>query len=116
MRPIVVLLALPAVLLVGCSSTSRFVPVGNGVYEVAGHSATALSSGGAQRIRLIEEANAYCARQGLRATVVGAEDRDGKLGDFAAISVPSHHHSGKTTATYATSGERATADVRFRCE
>lgn len=115
MRPIVVLLALSAAL-VGCSSTSRFVPVGNGVYEVTGESATALSSGGAQRIRLIERANNFCRRQGRTATVVAAADRDGKPGDFYSFSVPSKHHSGSHTATYSTWGKAAKADVRFRCD
>lgn len=47
------------ILLVGCAHTSPIVPIGDGVYEMAGQSATAMSSAAAQRVKLIQKANEF---------------------------------------------------------
>lgn len=101
-----------------CATTSPIVPVGNGVYEIAGASATALSSGGTQKVRLIQAANDFCAKQGKGATVVNAGATDGHVGSFAAINGSSYgpNSGANVYGSAATPGERATADVLFKCE
>lgn len=111
--------ALAAVLgLSACATTSPVVPVGNGVYEIAGSSATAMSSGGAQKVRLIQAANDFCAKQGKGATVVNAGATDGHVGSFATVNGSSYgpNSSASMYGSAATPGQRATADVVFKCE
>ena len=102
----------------GCATTSDIVPVGNGVYEVAGSSATGMSSGGAQKIRLIKVANGYCAKQGKSAALVGANDTNGHVGGFASLNGSSYGNGSSGYVSGFASGpiKRATADVMFRCE
>jgi hypothetical protein len=105
--------------LIACASTSAVVPVGNGLYEITGSSATALSSGSAQKIRLIQAANDYCQkRSGKGATVVDANDTSGHAGSFANISGSAYgpNSGGSLYGSAMTPGQRATADVVFRCE
>lgn len=112
-------LAVFAVLvLTACATTSEIVPVGHGVYELAGSSATAMSSGGAQKVRLIKAANEFCAKQGKGATVVDANDTNGHVGGFASINGSSYGGGSSGYVSGFASGpiKRATADVMFRCE
>lgn len=107
-----------AICLSGCASTSQVVPVGNGVYEIAGSSATALSSTGAQRVRLIEKANEYCHQLGKTVTVIDASGRDGQVGSYASISGNAYgpRSGGSIHGSAISPGQRATADVLFRCD
>lgn len=104
--------------LAGCASTSQIVPIGNGVYEIAGSSATALSSAGAQRVRLIEKASEYCGKLGKNVDVVDSSGSDGHMGSFASVS-GNAYGPGSGANVYGSAmspGQRATADVLFRCE
>ena len=106
----------------GCATTSAVVPIGQGVYEIAGSSATAFSSGGAQRVRLIQAANKYCAKQGKSATVVDSEATNGQVGSYASVQGSSYgnghgyNESSSLNGMAVRAGRKATADVRFRCE
>jgi hypothetical protein len=104
--------------LAGCATTSDIVPVGHGVYEVAGSSATGMSSGGAQKVRLIKVANEYCAKQGKGAAVVDANDTNGHVGGFASLNDSSYGSGSSGYVSGFASGpiKRATADIMFRCE
>lgn len=106
-----------AICITGCASTSQVVPVGNGVYEIAGSSATALSSAGAQRVRLIEKASEYCRQLGKTVSVVDASGEDGQVGSYASVSGNAYGpRSGASMyGSAVTPGQRATADVLFRC-
>ena len=110
--------AFAAVALAGCATTSDIVPVGHGVYEVAGSSATGMSSGGAQKVRLIKVANAFCAKSGQSATLVDANDTNGHVGGFASVNGSSYGNGSSGYVSGFASGpiKRATADVMFRCE
>jgi len=110
--------AFAAVALAGCATTSDIVPVGHGVYEVAGSSATGMSSGGAQKVRLIKVANEFCAKQGKSATVADANDTNGHVGGFASVNGSSYGNGSSGYVSGFASGpiKRATADVTFRCE
>lgn len=107
-----------ALALAGCATTSDIVPVGHGVYEVAGSSATGMSSGGAQKVRLIKAANEFCGKQGKTATVVDANDTNGHVGGFASLNGSSYGNGSSGYVSGFASGpiKRATADVMFRCE
>ncbi len=100
-----------------CASTSPVVPVGNGVYEITGSSATALSSGSAQKVRLIQAANDYCAKQGKAVTVVNAGGTDGHVGSYASANGSAYgpNSGANFNAAAVTPGQRASADVMFRC-
>lgn len=106
------------IFLIGCASTSPVVPVGNGVYEISGASATALSSAGAQRVRLIQKASEYCGKLGKSVNVVDSSGSDGHVGSYASLSGNAYGPSsgGSLSGSAVTPGQRATADVRFRCE
>lgn len=107
-----------AIFIIGCASTSPIVPIGNGVYEISGSSATALSSAGAQRVRLIQKASEYCSKLGKSVNVVDSSGSDGHVGSYANLSGSAYGSgsSGSFSGSAVTPGQRATADVRFRCE
>ena len=77
-----------------CARVSPVVPIGNGAYEIAGQSATALTSGSGEKLKIIAAANTYCSKQGKQAVVVQANDRDGRVGGFANLSGNSYEMSG----------------------
>jgi hypothetical protein len=107
-----------ALSIVGCATTSDVVPIGNGNYEIAGSSATALSSGGSQKVKLIRVANKYCGEQGKQATLVAANATNGRVGSAAFASGNAYAPGTGATfnATAVHPGQGATADVVFRCE
>jgi hypothetical protein len=111
--PTVVLAAL-----VGCATSTGVVPIGNGNYQIAGHSATALGNGGSEKLRLMKTANEYCAQQGKTATLVNADSNDGHAG--SAAWAHGNAYSPGAGATYnagaAHPGKFANADVVFRCD
>jgi hypothetical protein len=104
--------------MVGCATTSEVVPIGNGNYEIAGSSATALASGGSEKVKLIKVANKYCGGQGKQATLVNADATNGRVGSGAFASGNAYAPGAGATfnATAVHPGQRATADVVFRCE
>lgn len=114
----IAVVAFAAIAPAGCATTSDIVPVGQGVYEVAGSSATGMSSGGAQKIRLIKVANEFCAKQGKSATLVYANDTNGHVGGFASVNGSSYGNGSSGYVSGFASGpiKRATADVTFRCQ
>lgn len=97
-------------LVAACASTTQVVSIGNGAYELAGSSATAFASGGAEKVRLIQRANAYCERQGKQALLIDSRDTNGHVGAYAGA------HWGGGNFTAVKGGQRATADVIFRCQ
>jgi hypothetical protein len=110
--------AVISLIAIGCATTSDVVPIGNGNYEIAGSSATALSSGGSQKVKLIKIANQYCGAQGRQATLVSADATNGRVGSgaFANGSAYAPGAGASFNATAVHPGQRATADVVFRSE
>ncbi|MGB6450333.1 MAG: hypothetical protein WBE92_06245 [Steroidobacteraceae bacterium] len=122
----------------GCATTSPVVPIGNGNYEIAGSSATALSSGAAQKVRLLQVANQYCNATGKQMVLMDANDINGHVGSGAfangsaraAEAGASYHeglfgqggstYAGASSASYNSGfihpGQKASADVVFRCQ
>lgn len=92
------LLACVAVGLAGCATTTPVVSIGNGHYEVAGKSATALASEGDEKVRIIQVANDYCARTGQKALIENADGQNGQIGNLFQP------------------GRTANADVVFSCQ
>lgn len=117
LRP-VLLITVVSLLAVGCATTSDVVPIGNGNYEIAGSSVTALSSGASEKIKLIKVANQYCGNQGRQATLVDADSTNGHVGSAAWANVSAYGpgSGANVNATAVHPGQRATADVVFRCE
>jgi hypothetical protein len=105
-------------ILAGCATNSGPVPIGNGAYEITGSSATALSSGGSQKIKLLKTANEYCAQQGKQASLVSAESSDGRVGSAASANGSAYAPGAPATyhAQAVHPGTAANADVIFRCE
>lgn len=134
----VLLASVASLLLFGCATTSPIVPIGNGNYEITGSSATALASGASQKVRLLEDANKYCNAAGRQMVLVNSTDTNGHVGSgawasgnaHAAAAATSYHqgifdHSAAASAAAAESsyhseyihpGQRASADVIFRCQ
>jgi hypothetical protein len=112
------LVAAVPLFMVGCATTSEVVPIGNGNYEIAGSSATALASGGSEKVKLIKVANKYCGGQGKQATLVNASATNGRVGSGAFASGNAYAPGAGATfnATAVHPGQGATADVVFRCE
>ncbi|MFL6603945.1 MAG: hypothetical protein ACJ8R9_21820 [Steroidobacteraceae bacterium] len=104
--------------LAGCATNSGVVPIGNGNYEITGSSATALPSGGSQKMKLLKTANQYCATQGKQVTLVNAQSTDGRVGSAASANgsayAPGAGASFNAQAVHP--GSAANADVIFRCE
>ena len=103
-----------AIGLCSCATTSDVVPIGNGSYEIAGSSATALASGGSEKVKLLKKANEYCAAQGKQMQLVNADSTNGHAGAFAGGSAYAPGAGANFAAVRP--GQRATADVVFRCE
>jgi hypothetical protein len=105
-------------ILSGCATNSGVVPIGNGNYEITGSSATALTSGGSQKMKLMQAANQYCGQQGKTATLLSAQSTDGHVGAFASANGSAYAPGGGANynATAVQPGQRANADVVFRCE
>jgi hypothetical protein len=99
-----------SVLAAGCATTTNVVSIGNGNYELAGSSATAFASGGTEKVRLIQRANAFCGQQGKQALLENSEDTNGHVGGYAGGSW------GGGGFSAVKGGQRATADVVFRCQ
>ena len=104
--------------LAGCATNSGVVPIGNGNYEITGSSATALASGGSQKMKLMRTANDYCSSQGKTATLVSANSSDGRVGSGAWAHGNAYAPGAGATysATAVHPGTPANADVIFRCE
>lgn len=109
-----VAITVACLMVAGCATTSEVVQIGSGNYEIAGSSATALSSGGSEKVKLLKVANQYCAGQGKQMTLVNAEDTNGHMGAFATGSAYVPGAGANFTAVQA--GRRATADVVFHCD
>lgn len=132
------LTAAVSLLIAGCATTSPVVPIGNGNYEIAGSSATALASGASQKVRLLQVANQYCNGAGKQMVLVDADDTNGHVGSGAwangnahAAAANASYHEGlfgrgadasaaESDASYHSGfihpGQRANADVVFRCQ
>ncbi len=137
LRP-ALLTTLVSLVIVGCATTTPVVPIGNGNYEIAGSSATALASGASQKVRLLQVANQYCNAAGKQLVLVDANDTNGHVGSGAWANANAHaaagaasYHEGlfgrgaaasaaESDASYQSGfihpGQRATADVVFRCQ
>lgn len=97
----------------GCATTSGVVPIGNGTYEIAGSSATAMASGGSEKVKLLKIANQYCGAEGKEMTLLDAQDTNGHVGAFATGGAYAPGAGANFTAVHP--GQRATADIVFRC-
>jgi hypothetical protein len=82
--------------LAGCGTRSFVMPARDGAFWVTGSSAHL--SGGQEKARLVEDADAYCTRQGKSAVVVASGQNDA------------------TSGTLAAPGKLARATVEFRCQ
>lgn len=112
------LVAVVSLLTAGCATTSDVVPIGHGNYELAGSSVTALSSGASEKIKLIKVANKYCGNEGKQVTLVNADSTNGHVGSGAWASGGAYGPGSGASfnATSVHPGQRATADIVFRCE
>lgn len=99
-----------AISLSSCATTSPIVPIGNGRYEVIGHSATAFGTAGGQKVKLIAAANDYCSKQDKQVNIEGAQGENGQVGSYAQVS------GGGIYGSAASPGKLATADVVFSCQ
>lgn len=137
LRP-ALLIAVVSLVAASCATTADVVPIGNGNYEIAGSSVTALSSGGSEKVRLMKVANQYCSAAGKQMLLVDASDTNGHVGSGAWANANAHaaaanasYHEGlfgrgadasaaESDASYHSGmihpGQRATADVVFRCQ
>ena len=105
-----VLIALAALELASCASTSPVVAIGNGAYEVAGTAATAFSSGGEEKVGLLTVATKYCGARGEKMKLITASDQSAHMGAFASVGGPAFHGMAVRPA------RKASADVVFKCE
>jgi hypothetical protein len=118
MKALLLVLAVSLVAVAGCATNSGVVPIGNGNYEITGSSATALASGGGQKMKLLKTANQYCANQGKQANLVSADSSNGRVGSAAWANGSAYAPGAGATynAQAVHPGQAATADVIFRCE
>jgi len=118
MQALNLIVAVSLATLAGCATNSGVVPIGNGNYEITGSSATAIASGGSQKMKLLKTANQYCGTQGKQATLVNASSTDGRVGSAAwangSAYAPGAGASYSAQAVHP--GQAANADVIFRCE
>ena len=89
-------ICLAAVALAGCGSRSFVMPAHDGAFWVTGSSARL--SGAEEKARLVEDADAYCARRGKSAVVIASSENDA------------------TSGTLAAPGKLARATIQFRCQ
>src|ERR1039457_6745397 len=117
MQALNLIVAVSLATLAGCATNSGVVPIGNGAYEITGSSATALASGGSQKMKLLKTANQYCAQQGKQATLVSADSNDGRVGSAASANGSAYPPGAAATyhAQAVHPGTAANADVIFSC-
>jgi hypothetical protein len=110
--------AVITVALSGCATTSGVVPIGNGAYEITGSSATALASGGGQKMKLLKSANEFCTNQGKQMNLVSAASNSGQVGSSASVSGSAYAPASAANyhAQAIQPGKAANADVIFRCD
>jgi putative hemolysin len=106
----VVLLLSVTVAMGSCATTSPVVPIGNGHYEVVGHSATTYGTAAEQKIELIEIASEYCSKQGGQFNIEGEADG----GRYAGSSVADN--GGAVTGSGATPDVYTTGNLFFTCQ
>jgi hypothetical protein len=113
----VILLGIAAIV-AGCASGPSVVPIGNGNYEIAGSSVTALSSGGSEKLKLMKQANQYCMASGKQAVLMTANSSDGHVGSYAQATGSAYAPNAGATfnASAVQPGQRATADLVFTCQ
>lgn len=77
------------VTLVGCASNSGVVPMGHGSYMMAKQQATGFSGLGNLKPEILQEADAFCTKQGkgLRVTDVTETKPPYLLGNFPRVEV-----------------------------
>ena len=80
-------LAFCVLLLAGCASTSDVVSTGPDTYLVTAHGSPGVSSGGAQKVKAIREAESYCKSKGKTYQVLKAEDQASGFGRAASAEV-----------------------------
>jgi uncharacterized lipoprotein YajG len=73
MKPSIILVAV-TVMLSGCAANSGVVEVGPGAYLVSRQASTGFSGAGTLKADAINEAGAYCAKQGKKINVTHAEE------------------------------------------
>ena len=76
-----------ACLVIGCAGVTHVVPTGPDTYIVASHGVMGWSSGGAQKAKAFEEADAYCKGVGKQVQSIGARDTPGGFGKIASGEV-----------------------------
>jgi len=69
-------LALAAILLAGCATTSSIMPAGEGVYTVTSRAAPARGGTVGANELAYQKAEEFCRIKGQHAVVVGNEERD----------------------------------------
>jgi putative hemolysin len=106
-----VALLLSVMMAVGsCATTSPVVPIGNGHYEIVGHSAATYGTAVEQKVELVEIASEYCSKLGGQFNIEG----DDGVGHQAGSSVADN--GGGVTGSGTTPDEYTTGNLFFNCQ
>jgi hypothetical protein len=74
-------------LIAGCAGTTDVVSTGPDTYIVASHGTMGWSSGGAQKAKAFQQADAYCKNLGKQMLPINANETAGGFGKIAAGEV-----------------------------
>ena len=76
------------VIVTGCAgTTNEVVPTGHDTYMVANHGTMGWSSGGAQKAKAFQEANAFCSSKGKEVETVNEHETEGGFGKIASADI-----------------------------
>ena len=101
------IVVLGALLVAGCSMNPPITPIGNGEYMAAGQNLTIFGSEGGKVAELMQEANAFCAKQGKSAEMLDSSGSGPEPGTGC--------FAGQTCLSGIHPATGASATVRFRC-
>jgi len=74
-------------LLAGCAGVTDVVSTGPDTYMVASHGVMGWSSGGAQKAKAFQEADAFCKSLGKHLQLIGTNEAPGGFGKIASGEV-----------------------------
>ena len=99
-------IALAALAVAGCATSTGVVEVGDGSYLIGGKAPPRMSSTEV-KVGLFEQASEFCVKTGKKPAIVSDSGQDGQMG----IAMPVG--SGRT---YVGAGAKSSAEVRFTCQ
>ncbi len=68
-------------------TTNQVVPTGHDTYMIASHGTMGWSSGGAQKAKAFQEANAFCQSKGKEVETVNQNQSEGGFGKIASADI-----------------------------